>query len=188
MLKQRIDSILNSEIPPEESSSGSKESKGDFESKHFQDSNEFSFINAPSPTSCTGSSLFGQQPDRDDTCSFRAEEKTSMGETSGIDSKTNRGIDTDADADTDAILRNQEAAAAFTKKLKDDHRAGLNKLKTALTTNRAQKIGELKTLRREKEDNGEPVFEIDREIHAVTEGDVVCLDSTFIVVSSCDNM
>jgi hypothetical protein len=161
MLKQRIDNILNTDLPAEQDNgSGSKQSKSDFELQIMQDTHEFNFSNPHI-------SPFGQ-PNSTDLCSLRAEDKHSLGDSLPVgdgdgDTKT-------ADRDADALLRDQEAAAAFTNKLKDEHRTGLNKLKSALSTNRAQKIGDLKILRKEKEENGEPVLEIEKRIHALTEG------------------
>lgn len=161
MLKQRIDSILNSDRPEE---GGAKESKGDDRLNDIQTSNEFGFVNLQN--SSVPSSPFGRgvQPE---VCSLRAEEKENATVGTGNDQPESK-----RDIEADNVLRNQEAAAAFTKKLKEEHRLGLNKLKATLNKNRALKIGELKAQRDEKESRGEETADIDKLIHSTTEGSI----------------
>jgi hypothetical protein len=156
MLKQRIDTILNSDAPGGED--GTNESKGDQRFTAMQTANELSFVNFQDPTAPL-SPFAGRK--QDDTCSLRAENK---------DDVINKGGENKSDVDMDAVLRDKAAAMAFTKQMKEDHRLGLNKLKAVLNKNRALKIGELKTRRKEKEDNGESIIEIERELNATIEG------------------
>jgi hypothetical protein len=138
MLKQRIDTILNSDAPGGED--GTNESKGDQRFTAMQTANELSFVNFQDPTAPL-SPFAGRK--QDDTCSLRAENK---------DDVNNKGGENKSDVDM------------------DDHRLGLNKLKAVLNKNRALKIGELKAKRKEKEDNGESIIEIERELNATIEG------------------
>ena len=188
MLKQRIEVILNSEIPQDEG--GSKESKGADESKLLlDDSSPYHLSNA---LDVAPSSPFGPPRVVESTtqslgvvCSLRAQDKLSSegggGGGGGGGGDWDKKTDTETDAlmrdqteDTESIaevvLRNQAAADTFTQTLKDNHRNGLQTLKAALNNNRAQKIGELKTHRQELEANGESVVEIERRIHLLTEG------------------
>lgn len=189
MLKQRIDIILNSNFTQEEK--GSKEFKGDI------DENLESFETVQFSNRLNHSSSFSSpKQSGEGLCSLLAEGKTTSCDggremdgvwdtKTGANKATDRNMNTEADACVDAVQRNQAAANLFTQKMKDNHRAGLNTLKTTLNTKRAQQLGELKNLRQEKEESGESVLDIERRIHLLTEGMLVCMVDSVVIICGC---